>query len=96
MDLGFELTYLSTIITDFHKVITFLTPGMFGKMHSIELYKGAAESNDVVFLDKQGTMIFLYLQVFGGPFPTNPTPLQQEYINRVWIAMNLPENVIAV
>jgi hypothetical protein len=34
--------------------------------------------------------------VFGGPFPTNPTPLEQEYINRVWISMNLPENVIAV
>jgi hypothetical protein len=96
MDLGFEITFLSTIITDFHKVITFLTPGMFGKMYSFELYRGAAESNDLVILDKRGTMIFIYLKVFGGPFPTNPTPLEQEYINRVWISMNLPENVIAV
>jgi len=96
MDLAFEINFLSTIITDFHRVITFLTPGMFGKMHSIELYKGAAQSSELVILDQRGTMILIYLQVFGGPFPTNPTPLEQEYINRVWIAMNLPENVIAV
>jgi hypothetical protein len=41
-------------------------------------------------------MVYLYIKVFGGPFPHKPTPQQQEYINRIWAAMDKHHKIIPV
>jgi len=91
-----DLGFLKRVISDFRKVFTMMPPGLMGKMRVFNVWPATANAVQVVEVDQIGTMIFLYVKVFGGPFPDRPTPEQQENINRVWTAMNLLDKVIPV
>jgi len=91
-----EIKFLKTVISDFRKVFTMMPPGLMGKMRVFNIWPATANATEVIQVDEIGTMVFLYVKVFGGPFPGRPTPEQQENINRVWTAMNLVHKVIPV
>ena len=91
-----DIAFVKTVISDFQKVFTMMPPGLMGKMRVFNLWPSSANVVEVVEVDQIGTMVFLYIKVFGGPFPDRPTPEQQENINKVWTAMNLVHKVIPV
>jgi hypothetical protein len=93
---SYEIGFLKNVISDFRKVFTMMPPGLMGKIRLFNVWPAVANALQVVEVDQIGTMVFLYVKVFGGPFPDRPTPEQQENINKVWTAMNLIHKVIPV
>jgi hypothetical protein len=94
-DCAFEKNFLKTMIRDFKQLLLFNPPGKFGgELHSQEVYQGSAQGSENVTLSKLGTMMLYYYLVYKEPCPESPTPEQQAKINEVWIAMNMPENVV--
>lgn len=84
------------MISDFRKIFTMMPPGLMGKMRVFNLWPASANMVEVVEVDEIGTMVYLYLKVFGGPFPEKPTPQQHEYINQIWAAMDKHHKIIPV
>jgi hypothetical protein len=91
-----DLGFLKTVISDFRKVFTMMPPGLMGKMRLFNVWPATADAVEVIEIDQIGTMVFLYIKVFGGPFPDRPTPEEQENINRVLAAMDLVKKVTPV
>ena len=92
----FEVNFLKTIIVDFKKLLIFCKNGMFGEIHSQNVWTENISQAEELKLTTIGTMYYLYFKVFGEVASINPTPAQQRNINEVWIAMGYPENVINV
>jgi hypothetical protein len=91
-----DIAFLKTVISDFRKVFTMMPPGLMGKMRVFNIWPATANATEVIQLNEMGTMVYLYIKVFGGPFPERPTPQQREFINRVWEAMDKRERIIPV
>jgi hypothetical protein len=91
-----DIAFLKTVISDFRKVFTMMPPGLMGKMRVFNVWPAIANAVELVQVDEIGTMVYLYIKVFGGPFPHKPTPQQQEYINRIWAAMDKHHKIIPV
>jgi hypothetical protein len=96
MDLEFEKDFLKTIIIDFKKCIAFLDDGLFGKLFFQEQYKAEAKQEQKTTLNVLGTMAFLYILKYKERYPILATVEQQQRINEIWLAMEMPENVVPV
>lgn len=94
MDLVYEKTFLRTMISNFAKILAFGDPGYFGKMRSLTVRRGTSEFLETISLTLQGTMAYYYIFIYREAFPTSPTPEQQDNINKIWVAMGHPENVV--
>ena len=96
MDLAYEKHFLKTIIADFQQILVFLRPGNFGQLHSQQVWKETVKQVEGYQLTQLGTMYWIYYKMFGEIASTTPTYQQQRNINQVWLAMNVPQNVIDV
>lgn len=90
------MDFLKKVTSDFKKLMVFMVPGKFGRMFTTKIFESKSSMTDTVTLDPTGTMMYLYIKYFGGPFPTNPTAEQQHIINQIWIAMNKPEKIVKI
>ena len=43
-----------------------------------------------------GTMMYYYWLAYKEPFPKTPNNTEQQRINEIWLAMNIPENVVPI
>ena len=92
-----ETNFLKKTVLNFKKLLAFLPFGNFGIFYtSGKVYDAKANQTETILLNRRGTMIYLYVKVFGGPFPIEPTKEEQVYINRIWEAMGYPENIVVV
>lgn len=83
------------MIRDFKRLLIFNPPGNFGgELHSQEVYDASAQGSENITLNTLGTMMLYYYLLHKEPCPENPTPEQQSRINEIWVAMNIPENVV--
>jgi hypothetical protein len=94
-DCAFEKNFLKTMIRDFKKLLIFNPPGKFGgELYSQEIYDASAQGSENVTLNTLGTMMVYYYLLHKEPCPEKPTSEQQSRINEIWVAMNIPENVV--
>jgi hypothetical protein len=82
------------MISDFSRILAFNSPGYFGQMYSERVWKGQSQMIETIDLSLQGTMAFYYVFIYKEPFPVDPTYDQQENINKIWVNMGHPENVV--
>ena len=40
--------------------------------------------------------MYYYWLAYKEPFPKTPDNIQQQRINEIWLAMNMPENVVPI
>ena len=92
----FERSFLKTMIDDFKQLLLYKDKGYFDNtQYSIE-YQAKAAVTERVKLSKTGTMMYYYWLAYKEPFPKTPDNIQQQRINEIWLAMNMPENVVPV
>lgn len=92
----FERSFLKTMIDDFKQLLLYKDKGYFDNIqYSIE-YQAKAAVTERVKLSKTGTMMYYYWLAYKEPFPKSPDNIQQQRINEIWLAMNMPENVVPV
>ena len=93
---AFERSFLKTMIDDFKQLLLYKDKGYFDNtQYSIE-YQAKAAVTERVKLSKTGTMMYYYWLAYKEPFPKTPDNIQQQRINEIWLAMNMPENVVPV
>lgn len=83
-------------IDSIKKLLKYVNPGKFGQIVlNYIVFQGKADQKDVIKLDLNGYMIYVYLKAFKESPPTEtPTPLQRERINAIWDALGHPERKI--
>lgn len=92
-----NLSFLRGLINTLQKVVTVMPSGIFPATLRTDVeFKSPASVVEKISLSLQGTVMFLYQQVFDAPYPENPTSLQQEKINAIWVGIGYPENVVPV
>lgn len=97
MDLAFEKDFLKTMITDFKKLLVFQDEGFFGSLHFQQTYSTPVTGGEINTLSVVGLMMYYYYKVYNEQCPTvNITPVQQQRINELWLAMDMPEKVVPV
>lgn len=94
MDFTYEKTFLREMISDFARILAFNAPGYFGELYSEKVWKGSSGMEETVSLTLQGTIAYYYIYIYKEAYPTNPTPAQQANINKLWVEMSHPENVV--
>lgn len=84
------------MIDSVKKLLKYVNPGKFGQIVlNYIAFQAKAEQKDVVKLDLDGYMIYVYIKAFKESFPKdNKTPLQIERINAIWDALGHPERKI--
>jgi hypothetical protein len=97
MDLTFEKNFLKTMIIDFKKLLVFQDEGLFGSLHFQQNYNTTVKGGEITKLSVEGLMMYYYYAVYNEQCPTvNITPPQQQKINEIWKAMEMPEKVVPV
>lgn len=92
-----DSSFLRGLINTLQKVITAMPSGVFPATLRTDVeFKSPASLTETIYLSLQGTVMFLYQQVFNEPYPEIPTSIQQEKINAIWIGIGYPENVVPV
>ena len=84
------------MIDSVKKLLKYVNQGKFGQIVLNYIsFQSKAEQKDVIKLDLDGYMIYVYLKAFKESFPTeNRTPLQIQRINAIWDALGHPERKI--
>jgi hypothetical protein len=87
---------MNKMIDGFQRMIAFMPDGKFAQTISSEnlKFETKAEVTQKIVLDLFGSAIYLYMKVFKEPYPKNPSPLQIQKMNAIWIAIGHPENII--
>ena len=93
---GSDKVFLKEIISDFVRLLAFNDPGYFGKLFMQALYESEATIDEAATLSLHGTMAYIYIYIYKEPFPSDPTPEQQDRINKIWIELYHPENIVIV
>lgn len=97
MDLEFEKDFLKTMIIDFKKLLVFQDKGYFGALHFQQAFKTDVSGGEIITLSEVGLMMYYYRAVYNEQCPSvNITTFQQERINEIWLAMEMPEKVVPV
>jgi hypothetical protein len=83
------------MVTNFKQIVNFMPPGDFTmEIQAKAVFAAPATSTQTVNLSLEGTVAFIYIQVYKEAYPTNPTPTQIERINEIWVGLGYPENVL--
>jgi hypothetical protein len=91
---AFEKKFLKTIISNFKQLLMYKDKGYFDNIQYSFEYKAKASAVEKVKLSKVGTMMYIYSMAYKEPFPECPNTIEQTRINEIWLAMNMPENII--
>lgn len=93
---AFEKKFLKTIISDFRQLLMYKDKDYFDNIQYSYEYKAKATVVETVKLSKIGTMMYIYWMAYKERVPECPNTIEQTRINEIWLAMNMPENVIPV
>lgn len=93
---AFERSFLKTMIDDFKQLLLYKDKGYFDNIQYHLEYQAKAAITEKVKLSKTGTMMYYYWLAYKEPFPKTPDNIQQQRINEIWLAMNMPENVVPI
>jgi len=92
----FERSFLKTMIYDFKQLLLYKDKGYFDNIQYSLEYQAKAAVTEKVKLSKTGTMMYYYWLAYKEPFPKTPDNIQKSRINKIWLAMNMPENVVPI
>ena len=92
----FEISFLKTMIDDFKQLLLYKDKGYFDNIQYSLEFQAKAAATEKVKLSKTGTMMYYYWLAYKEPFPKTPSNIQQQRINEIWLAMNIPENVVPI
>jgi hypothetical protein len=90
-----DLAFLSEIIGDFKKLLTFLPTGEFPATLTTNIqFEARADITENIVLSLEGSVQFLYSRIYNEEYPTRPTLKQIQQINDIWIGIGHRENII--
>ncbi len=73
-------------------MLAYVNPGKFGQIVLNYIsFESKTEQKEVITLDLNGYVIYVYKKAFNEMFPSDPTPEQKEKINAIWEAIGHPE-----
>jgi len=91
-----DKSFLLEIVDDFKKILAFMPVGVFPATLNADIqFEADAQATENITLSLQGTVMYLYVRVFGEAYPANPTSEQRAKINSIWLGIGHPENIIA-
>lgn len=92
-----ECKFVIDIVDSIQKLLAFVNPGKFGEIIlNYIAFQSKVEQADIIKLDLNGYMIYIYKKAFKETFPSEPTPQQIERINAIWEALGHPEKKIPI
>jgi len=96
ISLATDLTFVTQAIDFFIEVVKNMPPGFFPAtlINQMKFETPASATETIVITSLQVTVEFLYKHLFNERYPTNPTPIQIEKINAIWVGIGHPENII--
>jgi hypothetical protein len=93
---AFEKNFLTIMIDDFKQLLMYKDKGYFDNVQYSLDFQAKAKATEKLKLSKTGTMMYYYWLAYKEPFPKTPDNTQQQRINEIWLAMNMPENVVPI
>lgn len=90
-----ECQFMTTLIDQISRVVFAVHPGYFKETISGNLiYHDVATQEQVITLDVDGVMRYVYVKAFQEVFPTTPIGIQVERINAIYETLGHPEKKI--
>jgi hypothetical protein len=91
-----DTEFINKMVDGFKKLIAFMPEGKFAQTIASEKlqFEGKAEVTQTIVLDLFGSAVYLYMKLFKEPYPKNPSKLQIEKMNAIWVGIGHPENII--
>ncbi len=84
------------MIDSLKRMLAYVNPGNFGEIVlNYIAFRSKAEQKEIIKLDLNGYVIYIYKKAFNEPFPSDPTGLQKERINAIWEALGHPEKKLS-
>ncbi len=86
---------MTTLLEQISRVVFAVHPGYFKETISGNLiYHDTATQEQVITLDVDGVMRYVYVKAFQEAFPANPVGIQIERINAIYETLGHPEKKI--
>lgn len=87
--------FLSTIISDFIKIILFLPKGKYGRdIYNRLIYDAEASGTNTVQLSIEGYMAYIFIRITKKRYPSTyeeATPSDIALVNDIWISLGYPD-----
>jgi len=92
-----ECQFMTTLLDQISRIVFAVHPGYFKETISGNLiYHDVATQEEVITLDVDGVMRYVYVKAFQEPFPQMPIGIQIERINAIYETLGHPEKKIPV